>query len=304
MSRNTDQRTGRMVAFGVGAVIVIALVKPMLAHFEFEDIALTGILLSVFGSALWLIRWLYRTFRAPSSGSHQLTKSLRASIDYLRQCAIDAERVPPSDRDIRGQQFQLPLEMIKRGWIDKELLRAVQKRSEVEEDSSLEILINPVVYRRTAPQGIEENPEILFPFWVPAILGPDGELAAPERSGPWIPREYLEPVVANSAITIGALEVLDRQDPIDPRGLPFTEYWAQCDEFFKKVCGDFPEALRIDGYKPLPKPMFFAEEAGSANTKIVRLYNDILASKVSAGLLPALTATKQSSRRSPTGRQS
>lgn len=263
--------------------------------------------------------------RSARTDYHRVPSDVRPMLEYWRQSVIDGQRMTLSSRDVEDFGFSIETDVISRGQIEADLARQVKRRHEelnprAEIASSspehqrfgvpgggVEVFIAPVVFRRSAPKGIADAdlPDILIPFWAPAGLSPDGELFTPRNAYPWVPREYLDPVLTDSGIVVGNiddLEEFEARNAIE-RGKPWPNYWRHCQQLFAAVCGDSVRNFSVDGYERRPQGTLVIDISGfGGNNKIERLYNDVLAGRCKVGLARQLTNLREPKRRPITSR--
>lgn len=86
---------------------------------------------------------------------------------------------------------------------------------------------------------VTEQKDIVFPFWIPALLLPTGELCPPEESNehPWFIRSVLEPIYkSNSTLCLGTLsKTLEVLDKYQFNYNNWEGYWESCSKFFTKI---------------------------------------------------------------------
>ena len=126
--------------------------------------------------------------------------------------------------------------------------------------------------------NIEEMTSILF---LPAVISKDGILSKPDDKYPWIPREFLEPMV-EPQIAIGKAEIYDSffEETTDKRNQIklWNDYLNYAKELYEKVTETkFTEEhikksqIKLDG-----KYYIFESEQVNSTANILRLYNDLL----------------------------
>lgn len=124
--------------------------------------------------------------------------------------------------------------------------------------------------------NIEEMTSILF---LPAIISEDGILSKPDDKYPWIPREFLEPMI-EPQIAIGKAEIYDTffEETTNKRNQikSWNDYLNYAKELYEKVTETkfterYVKEIKLDG-----KYYIFESEQINSTVNILRLYNDLL----------------------------
>lgn len=126
--------------------------------------------------------------------------------------------------------------------------------------------------------NIDEMTSILF---LPAVINEDGKLGRDNDKTPWIPREFLEPMI-EPQISLGKVEVYDKflEETTDKRNqiCLWIDYVNYARKLYEKTVGInfFDNYIEKTKTKLDGKFYIFENEQVNSTTYITKLYNDLL----------------------------
>lgn len=173
---------------------------------------------------------------------------------------------------------------IEQGLINKKIAEKIWKNNERRERATKDVVIAlKTIATEFSDAGhtennIEEMTSILF---LPAIISKEGRLSKADDKYPWIPREFLEPMV-EPQIAIGKAEIYDSffEETTDKRNQikSWNDYLNYAKELYEKVtkthftAESIKEAeIKLDG-----KYYIFESNQINSTVNILGLYNDLL----------------------------
>lgn len=159
-----------------------------------------------------------------------------------------------------------------------------------EEENALEVLVLPVVGwpKSEHSRKIYAKSKPICPICIPAVIDAEGRLAPSTDSPPWIPREFLEPVL-QPCETIGDVDAVDEFLALNPepknysendRKIEWSDSWHFSNLMLQHVSGLNLETFSLEGYI-IDRQGYLIhqrEQRRGASTKIIQLYDHILQS--------------------------
>ncbi|MEC1155762.1 AAA domain-containing protein [Cytobacillus horneckiae] len=185
--------------------------------------------------------------------------------------------------DFKKSSYELvPFRDVELGKLSEMNFQNLLKRENNDSDDKTEVIIVPKTIKTIfkGQDKIHSNIEELTGiFFIPALLDRNGKLFPPELKTPWIPREYLFPLI-DETLAVGSLETFD-----DYMGLHFHEfkkcldwesYFILCKELYEQVTGFEVTDLIVNGIELEEKVYLFKDETIIATRNILALYDDLL----------------------------
>lgn len=190
-------------------------------------------------------------------------------LKYWRNSLADAHRMDIKS-EVANEGYEANVEF-KAGGLPGDLVQTLFKewiktlnnlktnKGDDEEDPDplfVPLLIAPlrIIRRVEHNEGkFGEDPESIFPLWVPASVGKDGQLSPHEHSFPWIPRMLLEPVQESFKYEYLTLGTVRAQDTfLTKNEVPASDwcsYAEYCDRLFQSVTGQKLGVFQEEGYE-------------------------------------------------------
>ena len=211
-------------------------------------------------------------------------------ITYWRNTLADGERneIDPASIDAKKVMFLEPGQInIELGKIDEslagDLFEYLNRKDHGEESRSevisVQVLISPFSVTPNAESAIRTEEKELYPFWIKAVLGIDGDLQADEESFPYIPRVFLEPQLSEKYFyTLSDVETIDRvfydlgfQEP------SWEQYWKDIQDVFKQITGQNIGEYEVENYQIKNGfTLVVNDSLKGASDGIIKLYDFIL----------------------------
>ena len=122
----------------------------------------------------------------------------------------------------------------------------------------------------------EVGNEIHYPFWIPAVMYKNGDLA-PQRKGdntqePFFVRDYLNPNVKDEHSIASVREVDNALQKIDFKSDTWDVYWERCETFFKLISGKNFDEFNIKHEKTI---VIQKGELRDLTKNILKLYDSL-----------------------------
>ncbi|MFN8391563.1 MAG: AAA domain-containing protein [Bdellovibrionota bacterium] len=232
-----------------------------------------------------------------------LKGEIASIISYWRDALIEGEHGSLNAKEYLALGLDLPFADLSRGTATAHAVRTLAQneerrarekeraRARPSSPSELRVLLCPLRFER-----IERGPGPRFvePLWIPAVLQPNGNLLPPRAGGPWIPREHLEPLLLDNAVTIGDSRSVERFADKYPANdwQSWDEYWTYSSELFRFVTGVPIESFELEEFRRAPNSFVTLDVSSAGSTTPLRdVMSSMLEGRRSTGLLP-LFATR------------
>lgn len=153
---------------------------------------------------------------------------------------------------------------------------------EVENNSgltSIPVLISLFSIVPIAESAIETEENVMYPFWIKAILNLDGSLLPDEEKFPYIPRAFLEPqLIEKYFYTFSDVETIDKFFYYLDNGTDnWSEYWAKIQDVFRKITQQEIEGYKIENYQTIYGfTLVINDSLRGASDGIIKLYDFML----------------------------
>ncbi|XZH88387.1 AAA domain-containing protein [Clostridium perfringens] len=234
---------------------------------------------------------------------NNITKYFKSALIAKNQAIIDFKNSDDKYEVITREEFN-------NGLINLNIIEKLSANIKDYNNDDIEVIIVPKTVRtyfentRKANHNIEELTGILY---VPAIISSKGELKVNDKydKWPWIPREFLEPIV-EPQLSLGNIDDVDKflASTTDKREKlkSWSEYINYIKEFYKEVTKyNFDEnCIKKDDSNILFENNIYIilDNTVNATLSIEQLYNDILINKESKPLyakfiLPCIEKSKK-----------
>lgn len=214
-----------------------------------------------------------------------ITKYFRNAVLASSQCNIEYKD---------GQFVTLTLSDVREGKIEREKINFLWKATtECEADSSEEILHekNVIIALKTISSVFTEGglqktdiKDMTSIFFLPAKVSQKGDLDKQDEKYPWIPREYLAPMI-DPVISIGRVDDYDKflENSTDKRNqiVSWEAYFDYAIEMFEAITkSDFSQNIIINAGKEQistdGKFYIFEDTTVNSTSHILQTYNHLL----------------------------
>ena len=227
-------------------------------------------------------------------------------IEYWRRSLRDAERMALSGEKLASAP-RVPLQELVTGRVSSEVAASITQGQSGSGRTSgqgsrqmpgVEVVICPLIARRRGYRGGKPGDlkDAITPLWVPAVLGPGGELAPSPSALPWIARNVLEPMDRDSVI-LASVDDLERFLASHP---PLTDesrwpdVWSYARTMLERVTGMTLEQFQIADYEVDRSSAYLlvADAVQGSGSNILSLYDAILHSRTFPPLLTRYASTQ------------
>jgi len=226
-------------------------------------------------------------------------------IEYWRQSVQDGNLNSITERELSESKLSLSLEEIVSGKLNRERLQSLKEvvaryesgKGSLREDGILPILLAPIRFRRERGRNSDLRDSIV-PFWIPALISSDGEIRPPAKDSlPWIPREFLEPMTADSVLLFGEVKDLERFKMPDNFRDSWSAYIGTAEKLFKFVTGEPLSKFQLEGYSKDNQGLLCLYSGTAAGSRYIEnRYNELLDGGAALGVLRNLIPNKKRSK--------
>ncbi|MCP5063466.1 MAG: hypothetical protein GY936_13520 [Ignavibacteriae bacterium] len=152
------------------------------------------------------------------------------------------------------------------------------------------VLIAPFYLSPLQNGNIAQQSTIIYPFWIKAILNRGGSLSVDEDTFPYIPRDYLEPLVnPNINYTFSSVETVDKIVSLF-NGNSWNSYWNFITQCFLNLTQVEINNYKVEHYKVVHQNTIVVNNnISGASVHIIKLYNFLISNNLIPPLLNTIT---------------
>jgi hypothetical protein len=172
-----------------------------------------------------------------------------------------------------------------------------QGHGNIHKSGAIEVVISPLRFQEESKRKKSVYYDFLL---IPALISDKGKLLPPEKTLPWIPREYLEPVCGDRFPTISTVDRVEKffHRYKNNTCRSFSEYLNYCNQFMKFASGESIDSFSIEGYERTSSYYIRSYSVRfSAIRGVLKIIDEVIQGKRNPGLLDQMTRQKKQKRK-------
>jgi len=225
----------------------------------------------------------------------KLKKNNLKVLEYWYDSLVQGKRTAA---DLKNDYLKIDNEVLASGRLNpklfKDYLNKNLRNKKNLSDDSFEVLISPVVFSSSRKE--------IAPLWIPARVDNEGVISPARNHMPWIPRNYLEPIISDVKHSFVIGEEKDSKNFFERikknRFKDWREFWKLSQGYFKFVSGESLASIQIKSFERQDCGALILDESiRGAHVHVEKLCRQLLASKLDFGLLHSLCEQRESKRK-------